>query len=214
MFLSARAACTSTPRSPPQLLAYALLQSMIGCGMLWSPMRCTWEVIANIIQLIREPAFDDAWTEYHSYLPVEARAAFNDEARRSTRQYAFAHHHVMCAVLNAASVCRIFSRRSARAHYLQPPPRIGIAPSLPSLHFASLCPMCRDNRQRLRLLCISFPLSIVALGLACAEDNTGSCSLQGKKGFAAGIMARCFSITGWRLLAEWRSRMAISKGLR
>ena len=167
------------------------------------------DIIAHIIRLIREPDFDHPWTEYHSYLSVEARAGFNDEARRATRQHAFAHHHVMRLVLNAASVCRIFARSSTRAHYLQTPRRLGIAPSLPSLHLASLCPM----RQRLRLLCISFPLSIVALGLACAEDNTGSCSLQEKKGFAACIMARCFSMTAKRLLAEWRSQIAISEGL-
>jgi hypothetical protein len=150
---------------------------------------------------------------YSSYLPVEARAAFNDEARRATLQHAFAHHHAMCLVLNAASVCRIFDRRSMRAHYLQPPRTLGIAPSLRTLQFASQCPKCRDYRQRLRLLCISFPLSIVALGLACAQDNTGICIFQKKKCLAACIMARCFSITAWRLLAEWRSQTAISERL-
>jgi hypothetical protein len=65
------------------------------------------------------------------------------------------------------------------AHYLQPPAQLGISPSQRSLELASLPPRCRDN-QRLRLLCCSCPLSLVAYRLACVIDHEGNCNFDRK----------------------------------
>ena len=85
----------------------------------------------------------------------------------------------MSLVSNIAAACPIFGRRSMHAHYLQPPALLGISPSQHSLELASLPQRCRYN-QRLRLLCCSCPLSLVAYRLACVIDHEGNCNFDRK----------------------------------
>jgi hypothetical protein len=98
----------------------------------------------------------------------------------------------MCLVLNAAAACAVFGRRTARAHYLQPPPQLGFKVSQRLLELASLQPWCHGNKQRARLLCCCHPLSNLALRLAREVDREGGCRLQWSA--VARIMARCLAV--------------------
>ena len=105
--------------------------------------------------------------------------------------------HAACLVLSAAAACPIFGRRSLHAQYLQPPAQLGFKPSLELL---SMQLRCRDNGQRVRLLCCSCPLSILAFRLAGAVDRHTP-GLQHR--VVAHMMKRCFSVLAWRL---WTGR--------
>ncbi len=56
--------------------------------------------------------------------------------------------HIMCLVLNAAAACPDFGRRTARAHYMQPPPQLAFKLPPRLLELASLQPWCHGNKQR------------------------------------------------------------------
>ena len=79
--------------------------------------------------------------------------------------------HILCLVLNAAAACPVFGRRTARAHYLQPPPQLAFKLPPRLLELAALQPSCHGNKQRLRMLIICRPLSVVAFRLARATGR-------------------------------------------
>jgi hypothetical protein len=101
----------------------------------------------------------------------------------------------MSLVLNAAAACPIFGPRSARAHYLHPPAQFNFTLSPRALELASLQLWCRDNKQRLQLLCCSScPLSALALRLARAVTRSkGSHCVQHLPTAFKDIVKRCFS---------------------
>jgi hypothetical protein len=82
--------------------------------------------------------------------------------------------HNVVLVVNAAAACPISGPRSLRAHHLQPNAQLVLTTSLRSLELASLQPRCRDNLQRVQLLCCSSPLSVLALPLARAVNRRDS----------------------------------------
>ena len=113
--------------------------------------------------------------------------------------------HAASLVLGAAAACPIFGRRGLHAQYLQPPAQLGLKPSL---ELVSMQLRCRDNSQRVRLLCCSCPLSILAFRLAGAvEIHGGGRGLQHR--VVAQIMKRCFSVLAWRL---WIGRKCENDG--
>ena len=83
-------------------------------------------------------------------------------------------------VFNAAAACPVFGRRTARAHYLQPPPQLAFKLPPRMLELASLQPWCHGNKQRVRLLCCCRPLSTLVIRLACEVDREGGCRVQHK----------------------------------
>jgi hypothetical protein len=97
-------------------------------------------------------------------------------------------------VLNAAAACPIFGLRSARAHYLQPPAQLGLTLSQRSLDRVPLQLWCRDNKQRVSLMCCSCLLSILAFRLA--RD------VRSEHWVVGNIMRRCFSVYALRLLID------------
>jgi hypothetical protein len=103
----------------------------------------------------------------------------------------------MCLVLNAAAACPDFGRRTARAHYLQPPPQLAFKLPPRLLELASLQPWCHGNKQRVRLLCCCRPLSTLAIRLAREVDREGGCRLQWSA--VARIMARCLAVCAMQL---------------
>ena len=105
----------------------------------------------------------------------------------------------MCLVLNAAAACPVFGRRTARAHYLQPPPQLGFPLSQHSLAIASLLQLwfC-GNKQRAQLLCCSGALFDLAFRLARAANKQESRFFEVERCFTAVIMKRCFSVYAWR----------------
>jgi hypothetical protein len=105
--------------------------------------------------------------------------------------------HTLSLVLNATAACPVFGHRSSRAHYLQPPPRLGFKLSQRLLELASLQPSCYGNKQRLRLLCCSRPLSALAIRLASEDDREGGCSLQWRA--VVCIIARCLAVSATQL---------------
>ncbi len=100
----------------------------------------------------------------------------------------------MSLVLNAAAACPIFGPRSVRAHYLQPPAELQFTLSSRALELASLQLWCRDNKQRLQLLCCSScPMSALASRLACAVNRSeGSHSVEHLPKACINIVKRCF----------------------
>ena len=105
--------------------------------------------------------------------------------------------HILCLVLNAAAACPVFGRRTAGAHYLQPPPQLAFKLPPRLLELASLQPWCHGNKQRLRLLCCCRPLSTLAIRLACKIYREGGCRLQWSA--VARIMARCLTVCAMQL---------------
>jgi hypothetical protein len=92
-------------------------------------------------------------------------------------------------VLSAAAACPIFGPRSVHAHYLQPPAELGPTLSQRSLeHVQEL--LCRDNKQRVQLVCCSSPLSTLARHLVGAS-NSSQVVIHWHA--IASIMKRCFS---------------------
>ncbi len=63
---------------------------------------------------------------------------------------------------------------------------------------AALKPRCQDMHQRLHLMCISSPLSVVAFRLALSVDRHGGGSRVEHK-MTGLILRRCFGITALRL---------------
>ena len=108
----------------------------------------------------------------------------------------------MSLVLNAAATCPIFAPRSARAHCLQPPVQLGFTLSQRSFELASMQLWCRNNKQRVQLLCCSScHMSILAVRLARAVDSSaGSRSLEHL--VASRIVKFCFSAFALRALRE------------
>ena len=114
--------------------------------------------------------------------------------------------HAASLVLGAAAACPIFGRRGLHAQYLQPPAQLGLKRSL-QLVWTQL--RCRDNSQRVRLLCCSCPLSILTFRLAgVVEIHGGGRGLQHR--VVAQIMKRCFSVLAWRL---WIGRKCENDGV-
>ena len=96
---------------------------------------------------------------------------------------------------------------TARAHYLQPPPQLAFKLPPRLLELASLQPWCHGNNQRLRLLIICRPLSVVAFRLARAINRReGSRSLELR---AMGIGTRQEALL-WRLGVAALDRKCIS----
>ena len=105
--------------------------------------------------------------------------------------------HILCLVLNVAATCRVFGRRTARVHYLQPPPQLAFKLSPRLLVLASLQPWCHGIKQRVRLLCCCRPLSVVAFRLARAtRRHEGNRAMEQRA--IARIMMRCFSMLAFR----------------
>ena len=67
-------------------------------------------------------------------------------------------------------------------------------------HRASMQLWCRDNRQRVQLVCRCCPLSTLALRLARADYKRESDRAR-ERNVIARIMRRCFSVNA-RLLAS------------
>ena len=111
---------------------------------------------------------------------------------------ALQRRHIMCLVLNAAAACPDFGRRTARAHYLQPPPQLRFPLSQHSLAIASLQLWFRDNKQRGQLLCCSGALFDLVFRLARAANKQESRFFEFEVCFIATIMRRCFSVYAWR----------------
>ncbi len=107
-------------------------------------------------------------------------------------------HHVSL-FLNVAAACPVFGRRTARAHYLQPPAQLAfkLPPHLLELAF-SLQPWCH-GRQRLQLLISCCPLSTVAFRLARVTGRHESHRAVEQK-IIARILMRCISISA---LQDW-----------
>ena len=103
---------------------------------------------------------------------------------------------IVSVVLHAAAACPIFGPRSARAHYLQPPAQLGLTLSQRSLNRASMQLWCRDNKQRVQLVCFSCPLSTLAFRLVVNERER-SCSFEHRA--IVSIMRRCLSVYARRL---------------
>ncbi len=78
---------------------------------------------------------------------------------------------ILCLVLNAAAACPVFGRRTACAHYLQPLPQLAFKLPPRMLELASLQPWCHGNKQRLHMLIICRPLSVLAFRLARATGR-------------------------------------------
>jgi hypothetical protein len=106
--------------------------------------------------------------------------------------------HILCLVLNAAAACPVFGRRTARAHYLQPPPQLAFKLQPRLLELASLQPWCHGYKQRLRLLCCCRPLSVVAFRLARATGRHESHRAVELRAIAY-IMARGIRIMALRM---------------
>jgi ubiquitin-protein ligase len=65
------------------------VQDLIGLGANWKPVKYVTEYIGNVVQLLREPSPDDALEKTEAFhLFLSDRAAFNDRARRFTREHA------------------------------------------------------------------------------------------------------------------------------
>jgi hypothetical protein len=106
----------------------------------------------------------------------------------------------MSLVLNAAASCPIFGPRSARPHYLHPPAQLNFTLSPRALELASLQLWCRDNKQRVQLLCCSScPLSALALRLARAVTRSDG-SVEHLPTACKDIVKRCFSAFALRAL--------------
>ena len=105
--------------------------------------------------------------------------------------------HIMCLVLNAAAACPDFGRRTARAHYLQPPPQLAFKLPPRLIELAPLQRWYHGNKQRVRLLCCCRPLSTLAIRLAREVDREGGCRLQWSA--VARIIARCLAVCAMQL---------------
>ncbi len=90
----------------------------------------------------------------------------------------FAARQHLLFVLNAAAAFPDFGRRTARAHYLQPPPQLSFKLPPRLIELASLQPWCYGNKQRVRLLCCCRPLSTLTIRFAHEVDREGGCRLQ------------------------------------
>ena len=100
-------------------------------------------------------------------------------------------------MLNAAAACPVFGRRTARAHYLQPPPQLAFKLPPRLLELATLQPWCYGNKQRVRLLCCCRPLSTLAIRLAREVDREGGCRLHWSA--VARIIACCLAVCAMQL---------------
>ena len=101
--------------------------------------------------------------------------------------------HILCLVSDAAAACPVFGRRTARAHYLQPPPQLAFKLPPRMLELASLQPWCHGNKQRVRLLCCCRPLSVLAFRLARAN-----CRHEGHRAMEQRAIA-CIMMRGIRM---------------
>ena len=106
--------------------------------------------------------------------------------------------HIMCLVLNAAAACPDFGRRTARAHYLQPPPQLAFKLPPRLLELASLQPWCHGNKQRVRLLCCCRPLSVLAFRLARATGRHEGHRAMEQRAITH-ILMRCFGMLALRM---------------
>ena len=97
-------------------------------------------------------------------------------------------------MLNVTAACPVFGRRTARTHYLPPPPQLAFQLRPRLLKLASLQPWCHGNKQRVRLLGCCRPLSTLVIRLA-REVYRGS--LQWRA--VARIMARCLAVFAMQL---------------
>ena len=110
----------------------------------------------------------------------------------------FRHH--LSLLLNVAAACPVFGRRTARTHYLQPPPQLAfkLPPRLLGLAL-SLQPWCH-SRQRVRLLMSCCPLSTVAFRLTRSTGRHEGRRAVEQRAIAR-IMMRCISTSALRMWA-------------
>jgi hypothetical protein len=97
-----------------------------------------------------------------------------------------------------AGVHNLFVRRSARAHCLQPPVQRLVELSCMQL-------WCRDSTQRAQQLCCCSPLSMLAIRLTRAV-NESQCCRSFERWAVLRVMKRCFSSVVRRLLVKFGSR--------
>jgi hypothetical protein len=101
-------------------------------------------------------------------------------------------------VLSATAACPVFDRRSLRLHRLQPPLQLVFTLTQRTLELVSSQLWCRDNAQRVPLLCCIGPLSTLAFRLARAVNRRESNRSFELRAMAE-VMKRCFGILAWRL---------------
>ena len=111
----------------------------------------------------------------------------------------------LCLVLNAATACPVFERRTARAHYLQPPLQLAFKLPPRLLELASLQPWCHGNKQRVRLLCCCCPLSVVAFRMTRVTGRH-ECHRAVEQRAIVRIMMRCFSMLALRICRHGKAR--------
>ncbi len=169
----------------------------------WNPYLTIPKVLLSIQSLLTDPNPHESFNGQAGLMLLNNPGEYHRTVQQWVRLYAtpLAHLRPIDLVLNAAAACPLFGPRSLRAHCLQPPAQL--APTLPqrSLERALLQELlCRDNKQRVQLMCCSNSLSTVASRL-CASSNRSQGTHQ-HWWWVSSIMRRCFSIFSARARAR------------